>query len=107
MTEQQIQQRLLEAALLEEIIFPENMEERLIAALRPASPLNRKRYIRIGAAAAVAAAVALPPAMEILRPAPSFTDTCHSAAEARAELQSAFTAIRPQTGGTDLMELVN
>lgn len=106
MTEQEIQQRLLEAALQEDILFPEGLEERLTAALSPARPHAGKKMARIGAAAAVAAAIAVPATLDILRPAPSFTDTCMSTAEARAELQSALAAIGPQTGGGDLMEFV-
>lgn len=106
MTEQQIQQRLLEAALLEEITFPEGIEERLTAALAPTRPQANYR-LRTGAAAAIAAAIAIPAAMQMLRPAPTFTDTCLTTDEARAELQSALTAIRPQTTGADLMEFVN
>lgn len=107
MTEQEIQQRLLEAALLEDISFPEGLEERLTAALIPTRPHAEKKLAKVGAAAAVAAAIALPAAMGIMRPAPSFTDTCRNTAEAQAELQSALAAIGPQTGGGDLMEFVN
>lgn len=111
MTEEQIQERLLQAALTEDIVIPEGLEERLEASLQ-FSPREEERTMRtrslrwVGyAAAVVAAAITIPIVVENRQP-PTFTDTCRNVEEARAELQSALATLQPSHASSDLLNLL-
>ena len=122
MTEEQIQERILQAALLEDIVIPEGLEERVAPlqlspkgegrAMRKLREKRagamRKRQLRwVGyAAAVVAAAIAIPIVVENRQPQATFTDTCRNAEEARAELQSALATPQPSHASSDLLNLL-
>lgn len=121
MTEEQIQERLLQAALTEDIVIPEGLEERLEASLqfspreegramrireKRAGAMRRRQLRWVGyAAAVVAAAITIPIVVENRQP-PAFTDTCRNAEEARAELQSALATLQPSHASSDLLNLL-
>lgn len=111
MTEEQIQERLLQAALTEVVVIPPNLETKLEASLQ-LSPKGGGRTMRtrnlrwVGyAAAVVAAAITIPIVVENRQP-PAFTDTCCNAEEARAELQSALATLQPSHASSDLLNLL-
>lgn len=125
MTDKQLTQRLLEAALIEDVAYPAGLEERLTASLDSkrtkvtpvaSTPAASKTIpvVRWASAAAVALLVVVSTAIGILSTSepsfanqPIFANTCSTPDEARAELQSALAMLQPTTNNGDLLNLLN
>lgn len=104
MTNKQLQQRLLEAALMEDIAIPAGLEIRMRQALPADMPSRRPLYY--GAAAVAALAIAVPVLIETSRHEMRYVDTCHSPEEAHAELQAALGVLQPTPASGDLLDLI-
>lgn len=118
MTEQEIQQRLLAAALMDEVAIPTGLEDRLKSVLKKTQTdgiaqtkqkplvIPLRRAGRAAAAATIVAAVAIPTAKQFEHADVRFTDTCQNAEEARHELQDALATIQLSPSSNELFNLV-